>query len=106
MRRIKLLCAVVALLTILAAMSGEDEREFSMTKTVLSDPTLTQCVLRLANSAMYSVFGQNINTVSKAVIVLGTDAIGHLALGLKLVEGHRCTKAEFRTSTHICVGGA
>jgi HD-like signal output (HDOD) protein len=76
-----------AIAAILAAMSGEDEREFSMTKTVLSDPTLTQCVLRLANSAMYSVFGQNINTVSKAVIVLGTDAIGHLALGLKLVEG-------------------
>ncbi len=76
-----------AIAAILAAMNGEDEREFSMTKTVLSDPTLTQRVLRLANSAMYSVFGQNINTVSKAVIVLGTDAIGHLALGLKLVEG-------------------
>lgn len=76
-----------AISAILSAMNGEDEREFSMTKTVLSDPTLTQSVLRLANSAMYSVFGQNINTVSKAVIVLGTDAIGHLALGLKLVEG-------------------
>jgi HD-like signal output (HDOD) protein len=76
-----------AISAILAAMSGEDDREFSMTKTVLSDPTLTQRVLRLANSPMYSVFGQNINTVSKAVIVLGTDAIGHLALGLRLVEG-------------------
>src|SRR5690606_11681908 len=46
-----------------------------------------QKVLRLANSAMYSVFGQSINTVSKAVIVLGTEAIGHLALGLKLIDG-------------------
>ena len=72
---------------ILAAMRGDDDREFNMTKTVLSDPVLTQRVLRLANSAMYAVFGQNINTVSRAVIVLGTDAIGHLALGLKLVEG-------------------
>jgi HD-like signal output (HDOD) protein len=72
---------------IIGAMRGDDDREFSMTKTVLQDPALTQKVLRLANSAMYSVFGQGINTVSKAVIVLGTEAIGHLALGLKLVDG-------------------
>jgi len=72
---------------IIGAMRGEDDREFNMTKTVLQDPALTQRVLRLANSAMYSVFGQGINTVSKAVIVLGTEAIGHLALGLKLVDG-------------------
>jgi HD-like signal output (HDOD) protein len=72
---------------ILAAMRGEDDREFNMTKTVLSDPALTQKVLRLANSPMYAVFGGGINTVSKAVIVLGTEAIGHLALGLKLIDG-------------------
>lgn len=72
---------------IIGAMRGEDDREFNMTKTVLRDPALTQKVLRLANSAMYSVFGQGINTVSKAVIVLGTEAIGHLALGLKLIDG-------------------
>jgi HD-like signal output (HDOD) protein len=67
-------------------MRGEDEQEFSMTQTVLSDPILTQKVLRLANSGMYSAFGQRINTVSKAVLILGTEAIGHLALGLKLIE--------------------
>lgn len=72
---------------ILGAMRGEDDQEFNMTRTVLSDPALTQKVLRLANSPMYAVFGQGINTVSKAVIVLGTEAIGHLALGLKLLDG-------------------
>ena len=72
---------------IVGAMQGDDDREFNMTRTVLSDPTLTQRVLRLANSAMYSAFGQSINTVSKAVIVLGTETIGHLALGLKLIDG-------------------
>jgi HD-like signal output (HDOD) protein len=58
--------------SIISAMHNDDDSEFNMTKTVLQDPTLTQKVLRLANSAMYSVFGQGINTVSKAVIVLGT----------------------------------
>ncbi|HZX25804.1 MAG TPA: HDOD domain-containing protein [Telluria sp.] len=75
-----------AIHAILGAMRGEDEHEFNMTQTVLSDPVLTQKVLRLANSGMYSAFGQSINTVSKAVLVLGTEAIGHLALGLKLIE--------------------
>ncbi|MDB5756821.1 MAG: hypothetical protein JWM30_110 [Burkholderia sp.] len=70
---------------IVGAMQSEDEREFSMTRTVLSDPALTHRVLRLANSAMYAMFGE-INTVSRAVMVLGTESIGHLALGLKLVD--------------------
>jgi len=71
---------------IVSAMQGDNDREFNMTRAVLADPALTQRVLRLANSAMYSVFGQDINTISKAVIILGTESIGHLALGLKLVE--------------------
>lgn len=71
---------------ILGAMRGELDAEFNMTQAVLSDPVLTQKVLRLANSGMYAAFGQSISTVSKAVLVLGTDAIGHLALGLKLIE--------------------
>lgn len=75
-----------AITSILGAMRGEDENEFDMARTVLSDPVLTQKVLRLANSGMYSAFGQHVNTVSKAVLVLGTEAIGHLALGLKLIE--------------------
>lgn len=75
-----------AITAILGAMRGEDEQEFDMARTVLSDPVLTQKVLRLANSGMYSAFGQHVNTVSKAVLVLGTEAIGHLALGLKLIE--------------------
>jgi HD-like signal output (HDOD) protein len=70
---------------IVGAMQRENEREFSMTRTVLSDPALTHRVLRLANSAMYAMFGE-INTVSRAVMVLGTESIGHLALGLKLVD--------------------
>ncbi|RJG07271.1 HDOD domain-containing protein [Noviherbaspirillum cavernae] len=79
---------------IIGAMRGDDDREFNMTRTVLSDPALTQKVLRLANSAMYSVFGQDVNTVSKAVIVLGTEAIGHLALGLKLIDGLSAASTE------------
>ncbi|MEO7497721.1 MAG: HDOD domain-containing protein, partial [Massilia sp.] len=75
-----------AITAILGAMRGEEESEFNMANAVLSDPVLTQKVLKLANSGMYSAFGQRINTVSKAILVLGSDTIGHLALGLKLIE--------------------
>ena len=89
-----------AITAILSAMRGEDEHEFNMTRTVLSDPVLTQKVLRLANSGMYSAFGQHVNTVSKAVLVLGTEAIGHLALGLKLIEELAATSTD-TTVAHI-----
>ncbi|GAA4032263.1 HDOD domain-containing protein [Actimicrobium antarcticum] len=79
---------------ILGAMRGEDDRDFNMARTVLSDPALTQKVLRLANSPMYAVFGRDVNTVSKAVVVLGTDAIGHLALGVKLIDGLSVASAD------------
>lgn len=89
-----------AITAILSAMRGEDEQEFNMTRTVLSDPVLTQKVLRLANSGMYSAFGQHVNTVSKAVLVLGSEAIGHLALGLKLIEELAATSND-TTIAHI-----
>jgi HD-like signal output (HDOD) protein len=71
---------------VMGALRGEAGRDFSMCRTVLSDPVLTQRVLKLANSGMYAAFGQRIDTVTKAVLVLGAETIGHLALGLKLVE--------------------
>ena len=76
-----------AISAILGAMRGDGDRDFNMTRTVLSDPVLTQKVLRLANSPMYAVYGQEINTITSAVAVLGPEAIGHLALGLKLIDG-------------------
>ena len=68
-----------------AMMDGPHEG-FDLAQTVLSDVSLTQKVLRLANSAMYAAFGGEVNTVSKAVLVLGTDTVGHLALGLKVLD--------------------
>jgi len=69
-----------------AAMSN-DELDFSaLVQVVLSDFALTQKVLRLANSAMYLAFGGNITTVTRALMVLGMDAVGHLVVGLKIVD--------------------
>lgn len=72
---------------ILSTMKENDSAGDALVNVVLSDMALTKKVLRLANSAMYSAFGGEVTTVSRALYILGTDAVGHLALGLKLIEG-------------------
>lgn len=85
-----------AISAVLSAMHGEQEPEFDMAQTVMSDPGLTQKVLRLANSAMYSPYGQSVNTVSKAVAILGIQTIGHLALGSMLIDELSASAPETR----------
>ncbi|MGZ2744232.1 HDOD domain-containing protein [Burkholderia stagnalis] len=70
----------------MAAMKNDDLDFTALVRVVLSDFALTQKVLRLANSAMYMAFGGNITTVTRALMVLGMDAVGHLVVGLKLVD--------------------
>lgn len=71
---------------IVSAMRDENTSDFDLAQSVLSDFALTQKVIRLANSAMYSAFGGSITTVSRAIYVLGTETVGHLALGLKFID--------------------
>ncbi|MDW3683974.1 HDOD domain-containing protein [Cupriavidus sp. CV2] len=57
-----------------------------MAAGVLSDFSLSQKVIRLANSAMYRSFGGEVTTVSRAILVLGVEAISHLTLGVQLLD--------------------
>ncbi|MFP6558649.1 HDOD domain-containing protein [Paraburkholderia sp. B3] len=75
-----------SLRTTVAAMTNDDYDFNALVQVVLSDFALTQKVLRLANSAMYMAFGGNITTVTRALMVLGMDAVGHLVVGLKIVD--------------------
>ncbi len=70
----------------ISAMKSDNYDFTALVQLVLSDFTLTQRVIRLANSAMYMAFGGNITTVSRALMVLGMEAVAHLVLGLKLVD--------------------
>ncbi|SIT47302.1 putative signal transduction protein [Paraburkholderia piptadeniae] len=75
-----------ALRSTVSAMSDDDLDFTSLVQVVLSDVGLTQKVLRLANSAMYVAFGGNITTVTRALMVLGMDTVGHLVVGMKIVD--------------------
>lgn len=67
-------------------MQDEDKSITDVTGAILSDFTLTQKVIRLANSAMYVGIGGEITTVTKAAVVLGLAAISHLALSVRFVD--------------------
>jgi HD-like signal output (HDOD) protein len=87
-----------------AAVSAMDTRDFDFTalvNVILSDFALTQKVIRLANSAMYAAFGGNVTTVSRALMILGIEAVGHLAVGLKLLDHFSSERSSNRIDAQL-----
>lgn len=68
------------------AEKTDSRNDDDIVKAVLGDPSLLQKVLRLANSAMYAAFGGYVDTVSRALAILGTDTVAHLAFSQKLLN--------------------
>lgn len=64
---------------------SDAERLQSLSAVVLRDVSLTQKVLRVANSAGYAQFG-GVSTVSRAVMLLGFSTIKALSLSLVMIE--------------------
>lgn len=68
----------------IVAVMDRDYEDFNLTQAILDDMALTQKVLRAASSVLYSRFGRNVTTVTQAVVLLGYNRIGHIALDMKL----------------------
>ncbi len=67
--------------------ASDREGVHALSNTVLKDFALTSKLLRLANVAYYNqVGGGSISTISRAVVVLGFDAVRSIALSLILFE--------------------
>ena len=64
-----------------------DESLEKLTNVILTDPSLTLEVLRLANSIVYRASSQNVTSISNAIQLLGLDAVRACALALILVDG-------------------
>ena len=79
-------------------MHDEDKSITDITGAILRDFTLTQKVIRLANSTMYAGIGGEITTVTRAAVVLGFDAISHLALSVRFVDKLSASSPDSATS--------
>ena len=53
-------------------------------RVILDDPALTAQVLKIANSTFYNPMGIKINTITRAIVILGFDNIRRLVLGLSV----------------------
>lgn len=78
------LASAVRLIEIAEQADSRDDDD--IVRAVLGDPGLLQKVLRLANSAMYASFGGYVDTVSRALVILGTNTVSHLAFSQKLLN--------------------
>ncbi len=66
---------------VLMIASDPDASATDLTRVIINDPSLTSELLKVVNSAFYG-FRQEISTVERAVILLGTGEIVALAFGL------------------------
>ena len=67
--------------------SSDDEGTHELAYYILSDPALTQRILRLSNTASYhTASGTSVTTISRAISLLGFDNVKATALGMLLVD--------------------
>lgn len=58
----------------------------ALARIILKDPGLSSKVLRVVNSAFFRTRGEPVTTISKAVVLMGIDAVVDLASGIAMVE--------------------
>ena len=76
-----------------ATLDKEDSTSDDIADVIATDPMLIAKLLRLANSASFR-FSQQVETVGKAVTVLGGEAIYNLVIA----ESMSCAKNQFKSS--------
>lgn len=67
-------------------VASESESPGKLAKAILQDFALTNKLLKLVNTVSFGQFGGNINTISKAVVILGFDTVRNIAMTLILLE--------------------
>ncbi len=71
----------------IASLSADDEASVNeLAQVILGDSAMTARVLRMANSAYYNPSSQRINTVSRAVVLLGFNVVRSIALSISLID--------------------
>lgn len=57
-----------------------------LTQVILQDPSMTARILTLVNAVFYNPRGKAISTVSRAIILLGLEAVCNICLTIKLID--------------------
>jgi len=87
MRRKSNFPALSRTVSVVNKIIGSDQQSASsLSNAILKDFALTNTLLKLVNTAYYQQFGGNISTVSRAVTIIGFEAVRNLAISLMLFD--------------------
>ncbi len=68
-------------------LSKDDNSTISdLTQVILQDPSMTARILTLVNAVFYNPRGNSISTISRAIILLGLEAVCNICLTIKLID--------------------
>lgn len=67
-------------------LGKEEFSSLSLAQVILQDPSMTAKVLKLANSVLYNPSGTPISTVSRAVVILGFNAVQVICISIAIIE--------------------
>jgi eukaryotic-like serine/threonine-protein kinase len=70
----------------LMQVSNENGGTQKLADIILQDQSLTSKILSIVNSSSYNQFGGEINTISRAVVILGLDQIQSISLSIMVFE--------------------
>ncbi len=71
---------------IVSVMEDDQAPIEKLEAAVVSDVPLAHQVIRRVNSVSYAAYGRKITSIARAIMILGCQTIGYLALDIKLVE--------------------
>ena len=84
--------------------SSDDQGTHELAYYVLSDPALTQRILRLSNTATYrTASGTSVTTISRAISLLGFDHVKTTALAMLLVDALGSSEHELSVRVELQV---
>ena len=78
------LSGIINQLNVLTA--SEESSVSELADVIMRDPGLTGKVLRVANSALYNPAGQPINTISRAIMLMGFNSIRAISISAMVME--------------------
>lgn len=67
-------------------VTSDSHNAQQITQVILRDVSLTTKLLQVVNSAVYGQYGGRIRTVSRAVLILGCEAVRNAAMTLMMLE--------------------
>lgn len=82
-------------------LGKEEYSSLALARVVLQDPSMTAKVLKLANSAFYNPGGTSISTISRAVVVLGFNAVQAICVTIAVIESLVRGKAKDRVMREL-----